>query len=114
MENHTEEKQNNIIAVLAYFTFIGWIVALILHSNNRTSLGAFHLRQMLGIMLLPLVLIVTYPLIYIPWFWMLFYAFIIAIILFWILGLISAIMKTQKPVPLTGRKFQKLFATIIT
>lgn len=33
------------VAVVSYLTFIGWIIAFILHSNNRTSLGAFHLRQ---------------------------------------------------------------------
>lgn len=44
------------VAVLAYITLIGWVVAFILHGNRKTSFGAFHLRQALGLFILTIVL----------------------------------------------------------
>src|SRR5688500_4741815 len=46
--NATEDKT---IAIVSYLTLIGFIVALILHGNKKTRLGAYHLRQSLGLML---------------------------------------------------------------
>ena len=44
----TEDKT---VAIISYITIIGFIAAIFLHQNNKTQLGAFHLRQVLGIVL---------------------------------------------------------------
>ena len=43
--------EDKTVAIVAYLTLIGFLVAIIIHSNKKTKLGAFHLRQMLGFML---------------------------------------------------------------
>ena len=45
------QGEDRTVAILAYLTLIGFIVAIVLHSNKKTKLGAFHLRQMLGLLL---------------------------------------------------------------
>lgn len=105
------------IAWLSYVTIIGWIVALVQHSNSqvKSSLAVFHLRQSFG-------LIITWVAMYfagiviavatlgvgIILMWILY----IAVFVLWILGLISAINGEEKPVPLLGELYQKWFTFI--
>jgi len=95
-----KQDQAKVVAIVSYITFIGWIVALILNSNNKTALGSFHLRQSLMIMLAGLVLS-WIP--YIGWF------FGLAMFIFWVMGLVYAINSQQKEVPLIGQYAQKWF-----
>jgi uncharacterized membrane protein len=102
----TEDKTT---AIVSYLTLIGFIVAVILHGNKKTRLGAYHLRQALGLML---------SFIAVGFFWMVpfigwlvgFCAWI-GLIVLWIMGLVAAINGQQKPVPLIGDLFQKWFGT---
>lgn len=94
----TEDKT---VAILSYITLIGFIAAIIMNSNKKTQLGAFHLRQTLGLFLTGLLMII--PLL----------GIVIGICLFilWIMGLISAIKGEMKPIPLLGPLYQKWFGT---
>src|SRR5204863_186615 len=40
------------IAILSYFTWIGWIIAFVLYNSNKSQLAAYHLRQSLTLMIL--------------------------------------------------------------
>lgn len=108
MEQTTTDNGKNI-AIIAYITLIGWIIALVMHNNNKTALGAYHIRQMLGIMLLGLVLSLLVNLLDI---YILGLIVQIGLLVLWILGLISAIQGEKKPVPLLGEQFQQWFAGI--
>lgn len=91
------------VAILSYITIIGWIVALVLHSNNRSELGAFHLRQALGLF------ITGFILVWIPvigWF------LNIVVFAFLIVGLIYAIQEEKKTVPFVGEFYQSIFSGI--
>jgi hypothetical protein len=94
----TEDKT---VAILAYITLIGFIAAIVINSNKKTQLGAYHLRQMLGLFITGIVCII--PLL----------GLLIALFLFvlWIMGLISAVKGEMKPVPLLGGMYQKWFGT---
>jgi len=98
------------IAVLSYITLIGWIVALVMNNSNKTKLGAFHLRQMLGLMLFMLIasIIAIIPILG----WIIFLVAWIASVVFWIMGLIAAIKGEQKPVPVVGAKIQSIFGNL--
>jgi uncharacterized membrane protein len=92
-----------VVAIFSYVTLVGWIVAIVLHNNNRSELGAYHLRQSLGLMLTMAVL----------WFipvigWILN----IVLFIFMIIGLIYASQEEQKPVPVVGEFYQNLFKGI--
>ena len=94
----TEDKT---VAILSYITLIGFIVAIVLNSNKKTKLGAYHLRQMLGLILTSLVGIIP----------ILGWIILLGLFVFWIMGLITAIKGEMKPVPLLGGLYQKWFGT---
>ncbi|PIB37919.1 hypothetical protein [Maribacter sp. 4G9] len=44
------------VAIIAHITFIGWIVAIVMNSQNKTEFGSYYIRQTLGIWILMMVL----------------------------------------------------------
>ena len=54
MEQQNQPASSNaqIIAVVSYITFIGWIVAYLLYQNDKSELAIYHVRQSLGILIL--------------------------------------------------------------
>ncbi|NND88246.1 MAG: hypothetical protein HKM28_03255 [Flavobacteriaceae bacterium] len=101
--------KTNYYAALAYLTFIGWIVALILNQKDRSELVAFHLRQMLGLMLLYVSVSVLDSVINFP---LLFWIMYLAVIVLWIFGLIAALRKETTPLPFIGIYFEDWFRSI--
>ncbi len=98
-----ENSNAKTVAILSYITLIGWIVALVIHNNDRSELGAFHLRQSLGLFLTMLIC-AWIPMI--GWFLnIIFFAFLIV-------GLIYAIQGEKKSVPLVGEFYQNIFRGI--
>ncbi len=113
-------KEDTTIALLAYITPIlfgvGIVIAIIMHNGKKTALGAFHLRQSLGLLVSSIVV----------WMAMLVIGFVpvvnmlllilgplvgLAFFVLWIIGLIAAINGQQKPLPVVGEHYQKWFAT---
>lgn len=97
------------VAIIAYITLIGWIIALIMNNNNKTALGSFHIRQSLGIMCVAVVLSIVAGFIGI---WLLTWIIQLAVLVLWLLGLISAVQAEMKPVPVLGEQFQDWFKGI--
>lgn len=98
------------IGIIAYLTLIGWIIAMVMHNGNKTELGAFHIRQMLGIVivgfvlyLLNLVLAFTVGSSIISWIIQL------AMFVYWLLGFLGAVQGEKKLVPVLGEQFQQWF-----
>jgi len=59
----TDAAEDKSVAIVSYLALIGFIVAVIIHSNKKTKLGAFHLRQTIGLFLMYVccVVILTIP-----------------------------------------------------
>lgn len=99
---------NKTYAIIAYCTLIGWIISLAKVSASKEEerkFTAFHLRQMLVLMLLgAAVSIVDTIFFFVPYFG-LFVINILSLALFicWLLGLISAIQGKRKCVPFVGQ-----------
>ncbi|RLD54402.1 MAG: hypothetical protein DRI97_11585 [Bacteroidetes bacterium] len=108
MEQQQQPASSNaqLIAVISYLTLVGWIIAFVLHQNDKSELGIFHIRQSLGINIIGVVGWVV--------FWIPLIGWLAAIFLFviWIMGLISAAQGEMKPVPLLGKFFQDIFKGI--
>ncbi len=109
-------SEDKTVAILAYLTVIGLIVAIVMHGNKKTQLGAYHLRQSLGLMVTGLALWAAVFLIaLIPFIgWMISLAsFVLWIGLFvlWLIGFIAAVSGQFKPIPLLGEHYQKWFST---
>jgi hypothetical protein len=91
------------VAIIAHITLIGWIIAIVMNSSNKTEFGSFYVRQVLGIMLLGLVCSII-PVVN-------FFAWILPLIM-WIMSLIGALSGEKKPVFLLGNQFQEWFKGI--
>ncbi len=105
--------EDKTVAIIAYLTLIGFIVAIVVHMNKKTKLGAFHLRQMLGFVLTGIaVVFCEIILIFIPILgWLCIVALWLSMLVLWILGLVAAINGQMKPMPVVGPLYQKWFGT---
>lgn len=97
------DSNAKLVGVVSYITPIGWIVGIVLHSNNRSEFGAFHLRQSLGIFLTSFAL---------GWIPLVGWVLSMVMIAFLIVGLIYAIQDQMKTVPFIGDTYQNLFSSI--
>ena len=114
-----QSDKGKTVAILSYITIIGFIIALVLNNDkqNKSDLGVFHLRQALGIYLTGVVLSIAQGIfLFIPFLgWLINLAItlsLIALFVFWILGLIAAINGEKKAVPFVGKLYQDLFGSI--
>ena len=105
--------EDKVAAIVAYLTLIGFIVAILIHMNKKTKLGAFHLRQMLGFFLTTIaVVFCEIILVFIPILgWLCILALWVSMLVLWILGLVAAINGQMKPMPVVGPLYQKWFGT---
>lgn len=107
--------EDRTVAILTYITIIGFIIAIVMHNGKKTTLGAFHLRQGLGLFLSGLVLWIPCMLLaVIPFLGfvtvLLWPLVLIALFVLWLMGLIAAVNGQQKPMPVVGEYYQKWFA----
>lgn len=107
--------EDKTVAIVAYITLIGFIAAIIIHTNKKTQLGAYHLRQMLGFFLTTVALgFCVFIGAFIPILNMLifvcYWISMVVLFVFWIMGLIAAIQGQMKPMPLVGPLYQKWFS----
>ena len=91
------------VAIIAHITLIGWIIALIMNSNNKNEFASFYIRQMLGLM------IVAFLLYFVP---MLGWFLNLGMIVLWIISLMGAFEGQKKLVPILGEYFQDWFKTV--
>ncbi|HWL16094.1 MAG TPA: DUF4870 domain-containing protein [Opitutus sp.] len=106
-------SEDKTVAIVSYLTLIGFIVAVVLHGNKKTKLGAYHLRQSLGLMITFIGLwIVNMILAFIPVIgWILIPIVWLGMFVLWLIGLINAAGGKMKPVPVLGDYYQKWFAS---
>ncbi|WP_221932871.1 DUF4870 domain-containing protein [Thalassotalea sp. PS06] len=97
-------KHGKNVAIIAYFTLIGWIIALIMFGQKPTRLAAFHLRQSLGLFLTGVVLS------FIP---LIGWALVFPLLVLWVVGLIQACEGEAKPLPVVGNFYQQTLRHMI-
>lgn len=100
------------MAIVAYITLLGLIIAFVLHQDerNRTELGAFHLRQMLGLILTSFA---SWIFNFVPLLGsLLSVVLLVGLLIGWVLGLVAAINEQREPIPIVGKFYQDLFRTI--
>ncbi|TCK68045.1 putative membrane protein [Winogradskyella wandonensis] len=90
------------VGIISHIYWIGWIIALIMNSNNKSELGSFYLRQNLGLFLLS----------FLAWIPFLGWLLGIAIFVAWIISLIGALSGQKKPTFLLGNQFQEWFKAL--
>lgn len=100
-------------AIVSYLTLIGFIVAVIMHGTRKTRLGAYHLRQSLGLMLSSIAIAFAATIFaFVPFIgWLAGVAAWMGLLTLWIMGVLAAINGEMKPVPVLGIHFQKWFGS---
>lgn len=91
------------VAIIAHITVIGWIIALIMNSQNKTEFGSYYIRQTLGIWILGFLLGII-PIIGC-------FAFIICVVLI-IISLVNAANGKMVPIVGLGQQFQDWFKSL--
>ncbi len=98
------------IAIIAYLTIIGLIIAFVLNNEKRNDFATYHIRQSLGIFLTLFVIGIVN---YIPYIgWIISSIGALLCIILWIIGIINAANGNKKPVPILGEQYNSLFSGI--
>lgn len=101
-------KDGKTLAIVAYFTFVGLVISIIMNIEKKNPYVSFHIRQMLGLIIILIFSNVTEKYVN-SWLgtglWIITFAL-------WVIGLIGAIKEEAKPIPLLGELFQKWFENI--
>jgi len=108
-QNQINSKLNNpiVVSVIAYLSFMGWLVAALLLNNPRQELCSFHIRQALGLNLL---LVASSMAMIVPLVgWIAGIAGYVITIYFWVVGIVAASRGEEVEVPFMGREFQAWF-----
>jgi len=104
---------NRTMAIVAYITIIGWIVAYLSYrkSDDKSPLVKYHLTQSIGIILFSIVLsIVSGVLVGIlPSLATLFYIISLCPFILMLMGIITASNEAQRPIPLIGKLVEGKF-----
>lgn len=107
----TTVVQNKNLAILAYITLIGWIIALVMNMEKKDPYVNFHIKQMLGLMCISFGLMFLNVIPIIGWIINLFGVFLLLIL--WIIAVINVLNGQKKPIPILGNLFVKWFANIL-
>ena len=92
--------QGKTIAILSYITIIGWIIALVMNTSEKSKLGSYHIRQTLLLYIFAVIL---------SWIPILGWILGIVLFIFWIIGLVAAINGEKKEMPIVGKLAQQWF-----
>lgn len=104
----TSEEKN--IAIIAYITIVGLIIAFVMNSDKKAVFSTYHIKQSLGLGLTGLALWVVGMVPVLGWIISILGSFVLLYL--WIMGLVNAINGKQKPVPFIGEKYEKWFKNI--
>lgn len=107
MENKLDNGKQ--IAIIAYLTIIGAVIAILMNSENKKEFASFHIRQALGIF-------ITFFLLgyFVGTFdnWGVTTGFYLFIFILWLFGFLGALQNEQRTIPILGDFFQKIFRNL--
>ncbi|PID68507.1 MAG: hypothetical protein CR989_05060 [Flavobacteriales bacterium] len=103
----TDHGEGKKIAIIAYITWIGLIIAFVMNNDKKIPLASYHIRQVLGLTLTGIVLgfIAIIPILGL----LIWIVGILILIYMWIMGLVNAINERQQPMPILGAKYEEWF-----
>lgn len=106
----TISNEGKNIALIAYITIIGLIIAFVMNNEKKDEFARFHIRQSLGLALtgLALGIIGMIPILG----WLVYIVGIFILLYMWIVGLMNAINSKEKTVPFLGDKYAEWFKNL--
>lgn len=106
---HTTGNDGKTIGIIAYLTIIGFVIAIIMNNTQRNEYASFHIRQMLGLILLSITLSVLSLMIDLGIVGTVLSFFVLIL---WVLGFVGAVQGEMKLVPVLGEQFQEWFSGV--
>lgn len=104
---------NKTMAILAYVTIIGWVVAYLQYkkSSDKNPLVNYHLGQSLGLIILTFILGIAISVVVsiVPSLYILSLIVSVLSLVFLLLGVVAANNEVLKPLPIVGRLFEGKF-----
>ncbi len=98
----TQTKQHydmeKVVAVVSYFTVLGWLIAVVIYGKHKSSFARFHLRQSLGLVITAAVLS------FIP---LIGWVLNIGVAVVWLIAIFNTFIGQQYIVPIIGEFFQE-------
>lgn len=116
-----EEKDIKKYAAIAYITIIGFLIAFIKNKEHKSSLVSYHIKQVIGFIILNLAATVIILILFIPSIFVGFnseylgFIYIISFVIWGvilysiIISFINAIKELEKPAPIFGVLFKKIY-----
>lgn len=98
------------IALIAYLTIIGLIIAFVMNSEKKHEFSTYHIKQSLGILVTGLAIGVIGVIPILGWIISVLGSFFL--IFLWVMGLINAINGKLVPVPVLGEKYNEWFKNL--
>tara|TARA_R110000765_G_scaffold213296_2_gene318378 strand:+ start:579 stop:923 length:345 start_codon:yes stop_codon:yes gene_type:complete len=111
IENKTTViNEGKNIAIIAYITIIGLIIAYVMNNDKKDAFATYHIKQSLGLAAtgLALGIVGMIPILG----WIINILGIIVLLYMWVMGLMNAINEKESPVPFIGEKFTSWFKNI--
>jgi len=102
-------QEGKTTATIAYITIIGFVIALVLNQDKKNTFVAYHLRQMLGLAITSVILIVINIIPILGWIISILGSFVL--LYMWIMGLINVTSGKEKPLPILGNHYAKYFVS---
>ncbi|MBD1261581.1 hypothetical protein HZY62_13335 [Maribacter polysiphoniae] len=110
-ENNTAVvNEGKNIAIIAYITIIGLIIAFVMNNDKKDPFAAYHIKQSLGLALIGLALAAIGMIPILGWIINILGLFVL--LYMWIIGLMNAINEKESAVPFLGEKFKMWFKNI--
>jgi uncharacterized membrane protein len=115
------KKDDKTPAVVSYLGPVGWIIAYVMYSSNKTEFNTFHLRQAFGASAIAVVgyfvafiVSIVFAVVHLYFIGeLVYYAVYIIAAIFYIMGLINSAGGQKKYLPILGEKFETMFAGFV-
>lgn len=104
-------NEDRAAAVICYFGLLGFIIALVIHNQKKTRIGAFHMRQSLGMMISGFAFAFLYIILaFIPIIgWLAIVVIALGMFVLFIMGIVNAAQGKFVPIPILGEMFVRMF-----
>lgn len=108
--NQVQQTSDNTMAIIAYITIVGLIIAFITNQEKKNTFVKYHTIQSLGLALtgVALAIIAMIPILG----WLVYLLGTVVLLYLWIMGLMNAINKKEQPVPFLGEKYREWFKNL--
>ena len=110
VNNASTIDEGKTIAIIAYITVIGLIIAFVMNNEKKNNFASYHIKQMLGLSLTGLALTVVNIIPILGWIVSIIGSFVL--LFMWIMSLMNALNLKEKPAPILGEKYAEWFKNI--